>query len=386
MVSFVRGGNLFVVGADGRGERALTSDGGTRRAQRQAGLGLPGGGVRPREVPRPLVEPRLERLAFLRLDETDVPRYTLVDDVDRPHPGRGRALPAGPGTRTRRRGWAIVRAAGGPVVWMDASRYPADILIVDVVGGGQRAACSARSRTASRPGWTRGRGAHRGKPSTLVREQGKAWVDRAEDVQWLKDGSLLWPSERTGWQHLYRYKRDGTLLGAVTSGPWEVRAVHGVDEAGGWVYFSGTERSHIGGDVYRVRLDGSARARLSATPGTHAAIFNPSLTLYLDTWSDAHTPPQVRLHRADGTLARVIDENTAAGAGRVPPGPAGAPPGEDPRRVPHGGHAAQAARLRSRAALSRLPAHLRRPPRAPGQERLGRDRPGCSTSSWPSAA
>ena len=32
-------------------------------------------------LPRLLVEPRLERLAFLRLDEKGVPRYTLVDDI-----------------------------------------------------------------------------------------------------------------------------------------------------------------------------------------------------------------------------------------------------------------------------------------------------------------
>jgi len=45
-----------------------------------------------------------------------------------------------------------------------------------------------------------------GQAKTLIREQGKTWVDRAENVKWLKDGSFLWPSERTGWQHLYRYR------------------------------------------------------------------------------------------------------------------------------------------------------------------------------------
>ena len=48
-------------------------------------------------------------------------------------------------------------------------------------------------------------------------DQGKAWVERAANARWLKDGSFLWPSERTGWQHLYRYRADGTLVGPVTS-------------------------------------------------------------------------------------------------------------------------------------------------------------------------
>jgi len=85
-----------------------------------------------------------------------------------------------------------------------------------------------------------------------------------------------------------------------------------VDEKGGWVYYSGTERRHVGGDVFRMRLDGSGRTRLSTAPGTHTAVFNPSLTAYIDTWSDAQTPPQVSLHRADGTVSRVIHE------GKVP--------------------------------------------------------------------
>ena len=82
-------------------------------------------------------------------------------------------------------------------------------------------------------------------------------------------------------------------------------SVHGVDEKGGWVYYSGTERSHVGGDVFRVRLDGSARTRLSTAPGTHTASFNPSFTAYIDAWSDANTPQQVRLHRADGSVLGV---------------------------------------------------------------------------------
>ena len=116
-------------------------------------------------------------------------------------------------------------------------------------------------------------------------------------------------SERTGWKHLYHYRADGTLIRQVTDGDWEARTLHGVDESAGWIYFSGTERSPIGGDVYRVGLDGTALTRLSETEGTHAARFNPSLTHYIDTWSDLVTPPQARLHGVDGAVVRVIDAN-----------------------------------------------------------------------------
>ncbi len=103
-------------------------------------------------------------------------------------------------------------------------------------------------------------------PVRLLRETSKAWVNVLDPPKWLKDGSFLWSSERTGFQHLYHYKADGTLIRQITDGKWEARTLHGVDEAGGWVYFSGTERSPIGSDVYRIKLDGSGLTRLSRSP------------------------------------------------------------------------------------------------------------------------
>src|SRR4029079_17327604 len=94
-------------------------------------------------------------------------------------------------------------------------------------------------------------------------------------------------SERSGFQHLYHYKRDGTLIKQVTDGKWEARSLYGVDDTTGWIYFAGTERSSIGGDVYRVKIDGSGLARLSQTAGTNSATFNPALPFYAGARADA---------------------------------------------------------------------------------------------------
>jgi dipeptidyl-peptidase-4 len=99
------------------------------------------------------------------------------------------------------------------------------------------------------------------------------------------------------------------LIRQVTDGKWEARNLHGVDEASGFVYFSGTRDSHIAPQVYRIKLDGTGLTRLTQTEGSHTANFNASFTHFIDSWSDLTTPTQVRLLKADGTLARVIDEN-----------------------------------------------------------------------------
>jgi dipeptidyl-peptidase-4 len=85
-----------------------------------------------------------------------------------------------------------------------------------------------------------------------------------------------------------------------------------VDATNTWMYFSGTERSPIGSDIYRIRLDGSGLERLSRTPGTHDADFSVTFAYYIDTWSAILTPPQTRLHRNDGTEVRTLRENRVA--------------------------------------------------------------------------
>jgi dipeptidyl-peptidase-4 len=126
---------------------------------------------------------------------------------------------------------------------------------------------------------------------------------------WMQDGSFLWLSVRSGFNHVYHYGADGALRRPVTSGRWEIRSLYGVDESTGYVYFTAPERSSIDTDLYRVKLDGSGFSRLSQRAGTHRANFNPGYTMFVGVWSDATTPPQVRLHRADGAEVRVLDAN-----------------------------------------------------------------------------
>ena len=69
--------------------------------------------------------------------------------------------------------------------------------------------------------------------SRVLRETTPAWVNVNGSATWLKDGSFVWLSERSGFKHLYRYRRDGSLVGRVTDGRWEVRTFYGVDEERG---------------------------------------------------------------------------------------------------------------------------------------------------------
>jgi dipeptidyl-peptidase-4 len=310
-VAFVRANNLHVVDVSEPRERALTTDGSDVILNGKLDW------VYQEEIYGRgnyrgyWWSPDSSRLAFLQLDERPVPEFTVVDHLPYrleletwPYPKAGDPNPL---VRL-----GVARIAGGTPRWIDTGKYTAiDHLIVNVgwTPDSRRVVYQVQDREQI---WLDLNVADRasGETRTLLRETTKAWVNENGPPVWLNDGSFLWFSERSGWKHLYRYSPEGTLLRQVTDGRWEVRTLHGVDEAGGWVYFSGTAHSPIGSDVFRIRLEGGdGPARLSKTDGTHTALFSPSFTSYLDTWSDVTTPPQVRLHRADGTEVRVIDAN-----------------------------------------------------------------------------
>jgi len=64
-------------------------------------------------------------------------------------------------------------------------------------------------------------------------------TDQAQQDQ-IAHGRFLIVSERDGWQHIYLYGRDGTLMRRLTSGTWEADRIQHVDEKAGYVYFTGT--------------------------------------------------------------------------------------------------------------------------------------------------
>ncbi|HEY0659838.1 MAG TPA: DPP IV N-terminal domain-containing protein, partial [Lysobacter sp.] len=100
-----------------------------------------------------------------------------------------------------------------------------------------------------------------GTQRTLVTETSKTWVPLHDDLRFLKDGRLLWGSERSGFEHLYVLSADGKDATPLTSGEWPVDSVLAVDETAGMVYFAAGKDSPLDVQVYRVPLAGGAIER-----------------------------------------------------------------------------------------------------------------------------
>ena len=313
-VAFVRDADLFVVDLAGD-EVRLTADGGENTLNGKLDW------VYQEEIYgrgnylAHWWSPDSRRIAFLQSDERDVPRFTVVDHVPfrppleiYPYPKAG-----DPNPRVR---LGVAKASGGGITWIDPGLYGHDeILIVNVTfspAGDVWYQVQDRRQTFL--------DLHLADPDTgeserILREESHAWVNVLGPPRFLEGGGFLWLSERTGFQHVYRYDKDGELVKPLTEGRWEVRSLNAADEEAGSAYVSGTYRSAIGADVVRVALDGSGPTLLTQAPGSHRASFpeDGPIEHWIATSSDLHTPTTMTLRRAnDGETVREL------GGGEVP--------------------------------------------------------------------
>ena len=81
--------------------------------------------------------------------------------------------------------------------------------------------------------------------------------------------------------------------------------VAGIDEKAGYVYFISSERSPLESDLYRVKLNGQGRTRLTGDPGAHAISMSPNCAWYVNSYSSLTTPPGKTLRAVDTGLQPV---------------------------------------------------------------------------------
>ena len=154
-----------------------------------------------------------------------------------------------------------------------------------------------------------------GKVTDLVRESPDTFVDYSQKtmLHWLdQSGQLIWASERSGWNHLYRIDASsGQVINPITKGKWLVRKIEHVDERNEVIWFAAMG-IHPNQDPYhihlaKVKFDGSDLTVLTRGDGTHRWEFNPERTLFLDRWSRVDHPEVAELRSAqDGSLIKEI--------------------------------------------------------------------------------
>lgn len=303
-VSFIRERNLWVIDVASGKQTQLTTDASDTIANGVAEF------VADEEMDRHTGywwAPDDSAIAFTRTDEAGVPIQKRSEIyADRTEVVEQRYPAAGDANVLIKLG--VIAATGGAVRWLDLGSN-ADIYLarVDWIDG-QHLSFQRQSRDQRTLDLIEADLAT-GSQRLLLSERAEKWLNLHGNLRFLKNGDFLWASERSGFQHLYLYGRDGKQKRQLTSGDWMVESVLAFDEDKGLVYFSATKDSPLERHAYVVPLAGGKVARLTQTAGMHAVKFSDNAAVYIDSWANPSTPPQIELHSADGKLLSVLLAN-----------------------------------------------------------------------------
>jgi len=144
----------------------------------------------------------------------------------------------------------------------------------------------------------------------LFSEKDKYYIDVHDNTTFTDDGqSLIWTSEKSGFNHIYLVNLENGQSQQVTTGNWEVTKYHGMNQDDNKVFYTSNEEGTINKSLYCINLDGSDKTKLSENLGTHSSTFSNGMKYYSNTYSTADTPPYISLHNHTGKEIRVLEDN-----------------------------------------------------------------------------
>ena len=312
-VSFVRDQNLFVIDLESGAARQLTTDGGGPIRNGMAEF------IAMEEMDRDTGywwSPDDRYIAYTQVDESQVElarRYQIFENsfkvTEERYPFTGEN-----NVRIR---LAVLEVTTGRQVWVDLVDEE-DIYLARVNWTPDSSAIvfQVQSRDQKRLD-VFAADPTKGKGRLVLTETSDVWINLHHNLKFLEEspGEFIWSSERSGFQHLYRYNLDGEMLARITSGPWVVSHLQAVDEDRNLVFFSGFADSVLEQHLYSAPLsgeggkNGGALQKITSRPGWHSIVTAENGSAFVDSFSNSDTPPQVSLHSPDGSRLTWLVEN-----------------------------------------------------------------------------
>ena len=257
--------------------------------------------------------PRCDRIAYLEVDERKVATVPVAGhrngEPDLMMQRYPRAGATNPSVRlgilevaTRRTTW---------VTWPDAKeRY---LVRLGWHEAGSSLTLQALSRDQKRRALVRVDAAS-GRATELAVETAPAWVAPSPLRTVAGADDLVMTSDASGHRHLELRGKDGQLVRALTSGPWDVTSLVAVDATR--VLFTATKDGPLERHLYAVPLAGGEVRRLTTERGVHTVSSDDEGTLLVDVHSARDRLPRVDVLRPDaaGAVARVATLATGSSA------------------------------------------------------------------------
>lgn len=129
---------------------------------------------------------------------------------------------------------------------------------------------------------------------------------------WLSDGRVIVLSEQNGWRQAFLYSNDGFRVRALTPEGIDLTALYAVDEKSQTLYYQAATTPATR-DIYGVNIKKGEPVRLSEGEGIHSARFSKDCKRFIDCFQSFETPNTYTLYsisRLSAAKVEVILDNT----------------------------------------------------------------------------
>jgi len=249
--------------------------------------------------------PDSKSIAYLQMNESQVPEYPLVDWIPTHAKTVAQRYPQpddlNPEVRV-----GVVNASGGKTVWM---RIPirAGQDYIPRFGWADRKTLWVEALTRDHK--------HRnvyfadamtGQSHLVLELIDDKFLDDDYDLE-VDDGHILLTNWSDGHNHIYLYAYDphsansttAKLERQLTHGAFEVSGISTVDWNNKVVYFASNQGNVLEQQLWRVGFEGALQ-QVTQSPGYHEGQFADSGGMYVDRFSTRLAPPRLRLCHEDG--------------------------------------------------------------------------------------
>ncbi len=251
--------------------------------------------------------PDSKSIAFWEENQSEVPVFTMVDELDL-YPKLTTLHYPKAGQKNPKMKIGVVSIFGGRTKWMDIlynsdSYYPwmkwtekneLVIMRMNRLQNEWTFLLTNPKRSKSKIG--------------LKESDEQGWVDLHRNYYFLKNGKILWISERTGWQHLFIHSKDGTEEKQITSGNWEVTKIVHVDEKKNIIYFMANKKDMSESHLYSIHMNGENLNLLTPEKGSHSISFSSTGNCFIDSYSSFTQPRKIVLRDTTGKIVNLLKE------------------------------------------------------------------------------
>jgi len=251
--------------------------------------------------------PKGTLLAFYRMDQTMVTDYPVIDWTTRPAQNVNIKYPMA-GDKSHEVTVGVYNVATGKTVFLKTGE-PKEQYLTNIAWSNdeQYVYIAVLNREQNHLKLNKYNATTGLLEKTLFEEKHEKYVQPKHPLVFLPNGKqFVWQSERNGFNHLYLYYEDGTLVKQLTKGSWVVTDFAGFDAKGTKAFYTSTTESGITRNFYATEIKSGKTIRVTKGDGTHTALLSSNGNYILDNFQSTSIPRTISINTTNGKSSRQL--------------------------------------------------------------------------------